>query len=38
MVADKTTNLKQGVEMAAHSIDSGAAKAKIEALKRLTNP
>jgi anthranilate phosphoribosyltransferase len=38
MVADKATNLKEGVEMARVSIDSGAAKAKIEALRRLTNP
>ena len=37
VVADKVTNLKDGVKLAKTSIDSGAAKAKIEALARLTN-
>jgi len=36
MVADKAGALPEGVEMAADSIDSGAAKAKIEALARIT--
>ena len=37
VVADKAATLKEGVEMAKASIDSGAAKAKIAALVRLTN-
>jgi anthranilate phosphoribosyltransferase len=37
VVADKAASLKDGVEMAKASIDSGAAKAKIAALVRLTN-
>ena len=37
VVADKVGDLKSGVEMAAESIDSGAAKAKIEALAALTS-
>ena len=37
MVADRAANLKEGVEMARASIDSGAAKAKIAALARLTH-
>ena len=37
VVADKAASLKEGVEMARVTIDSGAAKAKIEALKRLTH-
>ncbi|MFN4128773.1 MAG: anthranilate phosphoribosyltransferase [Paracoccaceae bacterium] len=37
VVADKATTLTEGVEMASHSIDSGAAKGKIAALARLTN-
>lgn len=37
LVADHATNLREGVEIAAHSLDSGAAKAKIEALARLTH-
>ena len=37
VVADKAASLKEGVEMAQVSIDSGAARGKIEALKRLTN-
>ena len=36
IVADKVNNLAQGVEMARESIDSGAAKAKIDALAKLT--
>ncbi|KPU84372.1 anthranilate phosphoribosyltransferase [Marinosulfonomonas sp. PRT-SC04] len=36
MVADKVSNLKAGAEMAAISIDSGAAKQKIIALAALT--
>ena len=36
-VADKVTNLAEGVDLARHSIDSGTAKAKVEALRRLTN-
>ena len=37
VVADKAGSLKEGVEMAAASIDSGAAKAKIEGLARVTS-
>ena len=37
IVADQATSLREGVEIAAHSLDSGAAKAKIEALARLTH-
>ena len=37
VVADKAGDLKDGVAMAAESIDSGAARAKIEALARLTS-
>ena len=36
LVADKAANLREGVEMARVSIDSGAALAKIETLKRIT--
>ncbi|OSQ50790.1 anthranilate phosphoribosyltransferase [Marivita geojedonensis] len=36
VVADKAADLRVGVEMAAESIDSGAAKAKVEALARVT--
>ncbi len=36
VVADKAHDLKQGVEMARESIDSGAARAKVESLARLT--
>lgn len=36
MVADKAKTLREGVELARASIDSGAAKARIEALRRLT--
>ena len=38
VVADHATSLTEGVEMARHSIDSGAARAKIEMLARLTQP
>lgn len=37
MVADRVTDLADGVAMARASIDSGAAKAKIAALARITN-
>jgi len=37
IIADRAANLKEGVEIARTSIDSGAARAKIEALRRLTN-
>lgn len=37
VVADKASDLKEGVGLAAESIDSGAAKAKIEALAKLTS-
>ncbi len=37
VVADKAGDLKEGVGLAAGSIDSGAAKAKIEALAKLTS-
>jgi anthranilate phosphoribosyltransferase len=37
MVADRVTDLAEGVAMARASIDSGAAKAKITALARITN-
>ena len=37
VIADRATNLINGVEMAAESIDSGAAKAKIEALAKITS-
>ena len=37
VVADKVTSLSAGVEMAKESLDSGAAKAKIEALARITS-
>ncbi|MHA6324094.1 anthranilate phosphoribosyltransferase [Roseivivax sp. CAU 1753] len=37
MVAEKVPDLKAGAEMAAESIDSGAAKSRIEALARLSN-
>lgn len=36
VVADAASDLRQGVEMAAKSIDSGAAAAKIEAVARIT--
>ncbi len=37
LVADKVASLADGVELARSSLDSGAAKAKIEALRQLTN-
>lgn len=37
MIADKATSLPQGVEIAVTSIDSGAAKAKVSALAKLTS-
>jgi anthranilate phosphoribosyltransferase len=37
VVADRAGSLTEGVEIARTSIDSGAAKAKIEALARLTH-
>ncbi|MBT8152449.1 anthranilate phosphoribosyltransferase [Epibacterium ulvae] len=37
VVADHVSNLKEGVEKARESIDSGAAKAKVEALAALTS-
>ncbi len=37
VVADKAGTLTEGVAFARESIDSGAAKAKVEALRRLTN-
>jgi anthranilate phosphoribosyltransferase len=36
-VADRVTNLKDGVKLAEDSIDSGAAFAKVEALAAVTN-
>ena len=36
VVADAVGDLKEGVEKAAESIDSGAAKAKIAAVARIT--
>ncbi len=36
MVADKVATLKEGVSLARQSIDSGAAKAKLAALARIT--
>lgn len=37
VVADKAPNLKEGVALARSAIDSGAARAKVEALRRITN-
>ena len=37
VVADKASDLKQGVEMARESIDSGAAKRAVETLARITS-
>lgn len=37
VVADKVTSLKDGVALAAESIDSGAAKAKVQGLATLTS-
>jgi len=36
VVADKVTSLADGVDLARQSLDTGAAKAKVEALRRLT--
>lgn len=36
VVADKATTLHEGVDLARQSIDSGAAKAKVQALARIT--
>jgi anthranilate phosphoribosyltransferase len=36
LVSDKVTNLKEGVEMAKDSIDSGIAKEKVSLLANLT--
>lgn len=38
VVAGKTGDLKEGAAMARESIDSGAAKAKVKALAKATNP
>ncbi len=37
MVADRVSNLKDGVEMAAEAIDSGKAKEKLDMLVHITN-
>ncbi|WP_438957128.1 anthranilate phosphoribosyltransferase [Cognatiyoonia sp.] len=37
VVADRAGNLKEGVEIAAESIDSGKAKSSVEALARVTS-
>lgn len=37
VVADKASDLRQGVEIASESIDSGAAKRAVEALARITS-
>jgi anthranilate phosphoribosyltransferase len=37
LVADRVVHLADGVDLARQSIDSGAAKAKVDALRRLTN-
>jgi len=36
VVADKVSDLRDGVELAAESIDSGAAKSRVDALARIT--
>ena len=38
VIADKANSLSEGVEVARESIDSGSAKAKVEALARATHP
>lgn len=38
VVADKVSDLKDGVALARESIDSGAAKARLAAVAKLTNP
>ena len=37
VIAEKASDLKEGAALAAESIDSGAAKAKVEALARITS-
>ena len=37
LIAERASDLRGGVEMAAESIDSGAAKAKIDALAKITS-
>ena len=37
MVADRAASLPEGVEIAVQSIDSGAAKAKVDGLARVTS-
>jgi anthranilate phosphoribosyltransferase len=37
LVADKVASLTDGVDLARGSLDSGSAKAKVEALRQLTN-
>jgi anthranilate phosphoribosyltransferase len=37
VVANAASSLKQGVEMARESIDSGAAKTKLDALVKITS-
>jgi anthranilate phosphoribosyltransferase len=36
-IAGRAGTLKQGVEIASHSLDSGAAKKTLDALVRVTN-
>jgi anthranilate phosphoribosyltransferase len=38
VVAEKAADLKEGAALAAESVDSGAAKARLEALARATRP
>ena len=38
IVADKASNLKEGVDKAAEAIDSGKARATLDALCRITEP
>ena len=38
MIAGRAVDLRQGVDIARASIDSGAAKAKLEAMSRITGP
>jgi anthranilate phosphoribosyltransferase len=37
VIADRASDLKQGVEIARESLDSGAARGKVEALARITS-
>lgn len=37
VASDKALNFQEGIRLAAESIDSGAARAKLEALKKFTN-